>query len=146
MQVEVKIDGSYTEPKIIILTASITEDVEYIVSRLSEDFSPIISGYKDEKIEILQPTDLICVYANSGKVFARTDKGEYTLRLRLYEVEERLSSHQFIRISNSEIINIKKVENFDMSFTGTICVRLSDGNTTFVSRRYVSKLKKKLGI
>lgn len=75
-----------------------------------------------------------------------TDKGEYVLRLRLYELEKRLSSCQFVRISNSEIINLKKVSHFDLSFTGTICVKLSNNTTTYVSRRYVSKVKKILGI
>ncbi len=146
MQVEIKIDSSYSDPKIIILTASMTEDVSRIVKTLSENTSQIISGYKDEKIEILDPGDLIRVYANSGKIIAVTNKGEYILRLRLYELEKQLPSNQFIRISNSEIINLKKVNNFDLSFTGTICVKLSNGTTTYVSRRYVAKLKKILGI
>lgn len=146
MQVEIKIDSSYSDPKVIILTASMTEDVSRIVKTLSENTSQIISGYKDEKIEILDPGDLIRVYANSGKIIAVTNKGEYILRLRLYELEKQLQSNQFIRISNSEIINLKKVNNFDLSFTGTICVKLSNGTTTYVSRRYVAKLKKILGI
>ena len=146
MQVEIKIDSSHTVPKVIILTASITDDVNNIVKKLSEDATQIISGYKDEKIEILEQADLIRIYANSGKIFATTTKGEYILRFRLYELENRLPSDQFIRISNSEIINLKKVNHFDLSFTGTICVKLSNGITTYVSRRYVPKLKKILGI
>ena len=123
MQVEIKIDSSCTEPKVIILIASMTENVSNIIKKLSEDTSQIISGYKVDKIEILEQTDLIRVYANAGKVFAVTGKGEYILRLRLYEIESRLPSNQFIRISNSEIINLKKVNSFDLSFTGTICVK-----------------------
>lgn len=146
MQVEIKVDSSYTEPKIIIIAASMTEDISNIVKKLSEDVPQIISGSKNGKIEILEQPDLIRAFANGGKVTAVTDKGEYTLRLRLYELEERLSSSQFIRISNSEIINLKKVSNFDLSFTGTICVKMSNGTVTYVSRRYVSKLKKILGI
>ena len=49
-------------------------------------------------------------------------------------------------ISNGEIINIKKVKGFDLSFTGTICVSLSNGTVTYVSRRYVSKIRHLLGI
>lgn len=58
MQVEIKIDNSYIDPKVIILTASMTEDVSNIVKKLSEDASQIISGYKDEKIEILEQTGI----------------------------------------------------------------------------------------
>ena len=145
MQVEIKIDSSCPEPKIIILTASMTEEVNSIVKKLSEDVPQIITGSRDEKIEVLDPADLIRVYASAGKVFAVTGQGEYALRLRLYESEERLDPRQFVRISNSEIINLKKVDHFDMSFTGTICVKLCDGTVTYVSRRYVSKIKKILG-
>lgn len=146
MQVEIKIDSSCTEPKVIILTDSVTEDVNNIVKKLSEDVPQVISGSKDEKIEVIEEAQLIRVYANAGKIFAVTKKGEYTLRLRLYEIEKRLNPYQFVRISNSEIINLKQVQHFDLSFTGTICVRLSNGTITYVSRRYVPKIKKILGI
>lgn len=146
MQVEIKIDSSYSEPKIIILTAAMTEEVNIIVSKLSKETPQLISGIKDEKVELIEQDGLIRVYANSGKVFAVTDKGEYTLRLRLYEMEEILDGKRFVRISNSEIINLKKVENFDLNFTGTICVRLTNGTITYVSRRYVSKIKSILGV
>lgn len=146
MQIEIKIDNSFTEPKIIVMTSSMTEDVQNIIKKLSEASPKIISGSKNEKLEILDKTDLIHIYANSGKVFAVTDKGEYIIRLRLYELEERLRDSQFVRISNSEIINLNKVKSFDLSFTGTICVKLSNDAVTYVSRRYVSKVKKILGV
>lgn len=146
MQLEVKIDSSYIEPKVIILTASMTEDVNIILNKLSDQAPQIISGSKDNKIEVIEREDLIRIYASSGKVFAVTHKGEYALRLRLYEIEERLPPHQFVRISHSEVINLKQVNNFDLSLTGTICVKLANGAITYVSRRYVSKLKKILGI
>lgn len=146
MQVEVKIDNSYTDAKIIIMAASMTEEIEEILKKLSSDAPKIISGIRNDKVEVLDQKDLIRVYAASGKVFAVTDNGEYTIRLRLYELEERLDVHQFVRISNSEIINIRKVSNFDLSFSGTICVKLTNGTVTYVSRRYVAKIKKFLGI
>lgn len=51
-----------------------------------------------------------------------------------------------IRISNSEIVNLKKVKNLDLSFVGTICMELSNGDVSYVSRRYVSKIKRLLGL
>lgn len=146
MKIEVKIDASYTEPKIMIMTDSMTAEINAIIKKLSEDSPQIISGIKDDKLEVLEQADLIRIYANSGKVFAATDHGEYVIRLRLYELEERLDKNTFIRISNSEIINFKHVKNFDLSFTGTICVKLSNGTVTYVSRRYVAKIKKILGM
>lgn len=146
MRVEVKIDSSCIEPKIIVLTASMTEEVSKIIQKLSDNNPQIITGSKNEKIEVLEQDELIRIYAANSRVFAAANSGEHLLRLRLYEAEERLNPNQFVRISNSEIINLKKVKSFDLSFAGTICVELSNGTTTFVSRRYVSKIKKILGI
>ncbi len=144
MQIEIKLDESCIEPKIVIYTASMSEDVQTIVRTLTDSPLQILFGKQGEKIQPLIQEDLIRVYATGGKVFGATDSGEYTLRQRLYELESRLPPSQFVRISNSEIINLRKVDHFDLNFAGTICVKLSDGSSTYVSRRYVSKLKERL--
>lgn len=146
MQVEVSIDEAYLQPKAIIFTAALTDDVRQAVEQLSRAGQRLIPGCREETVRLLEPTELIRVYASAGKVLASTELGEYTLRLRLYEAEERLDPHLFVRISNSELINLKKVHSFDLSLTGTIRVKLSDGTATYVSRRYVSKLKKRFGL
>ena len=146
MEIEIKTDSSYAEPKVIILTASITEDVQNIVKKLSEESLQIISGIREDRVEVLEQADLIRIYANGGKVFAVTESGEYVLRSRLYEWEARLDKSSFVRISHSEIINLKKVKHFYLSISGTICVKLSNGTVTYVSRRYVAKLKQILGV
>ena len=146
VQVEVKLDMMATEPKVIILTNRMTEEVHSIVQMLSETEPKLIAGFREETVTVLDEKDILKIYAANGKVYAVLPSGEYTLRLRLYEIEERLKPQHFVRISNSEIINLKKVKSFDLSFTGTICVVLSDGSKTYASRRYVSKLKEVLGI
>lgn len=146
MQIEIKIDGSCAEPKIIVVTDKMTEEIDAIVKKLSEQSPQVLSGFRGDALEVLEPEQLVRVYAAGGKVYAVTERGEYTLRLRLYELEERLDRGRFVRISNSEIINIKKARGFDLSFSGTICVSLSNGDVTYVSRRYVPKIKQFLGI
>ncbi len=146
MNIEIKIDSSCIDPRIIIMTASVTEKVSNILKILSDETPQLLTGIKDEKAEILDRSEIIRIYADTGKTVGVTDKGIYIIRRRLYELEELLCGDFFVRISNSEIINLKKVNNFDMSFTGTICVKLSNGESVYVSRRYVSKIKKILGL
>ena len=146
VQIEVKIDAEVSEPKVIIWANRMTDEVNAIIRRLSETEPKIITGFHEDTATILDEKDILKIYAANGRVFAVLPSGEYTLRLRLYEVEERLKQQHFVRISNSEIINLKKVKSFDLSFTGTICVILTDGSKTYASRRYVTKLKGVLGI
>lgn len=146
MDVEIKLDKSCAQPHIIILTDKITDEITELVQRLSDDSPKVITGCIDDKLVILNPDDIVRIFACDGKVTAVTDSKEYTLKIRLYEAEERLSKNSFVRISKSEIINIRKIKCFDLSITGTVCVTMKNGNTAYVSRRYVSKIKKILGV
>ncbi len=146
MQVEIKIDTAVKEPKVIVLTDRMTEEINEIVRKISETEPQMIAGVSDDTVKILDQDRILRLYALGGKVYAAAEDGEYQLRLRLYELEERIRRDSFVRISNSEIINLKKVRHFDLSLAGTICVTLADGSVTYVSRRYVSKIKEVLGL
>jgi len=147
MQVEIKIDPSCSVPRAVIWTDSITEEVSRAAERLSGEASVgMIAGFQGERAALLAQDNLIRIYGANGKIFAATEEGEYRLRLRLYELEERLDRRVFVRISNSEIISLKKVKGFDLNLSGTIRVSLSDGSAAYVSRRYVKRIRQVLGL
>lgn len=146
MQIEIKVDPSCKETKIVVVTDKVTDEINRIVKKLSDEENELIAGARNEAIELLDPQQIVRIYASQGKIYAKTKSGEYALRLRLYELEEKLDGKNFVRISNSELINLKKAKKFDLSFSGTICVSLEGGEVTYVSRRYVSKIKTLLGI
>lgn len=93
-----------------------------ILNRLSSKTPEVITGFYNDLAEILSPEDIIRIYAAGGKTFASVSNKEYILKQRLYGLEEQLTKQSFVRISKSEIINLKKVRNFDLSLSGTICV------------------------
>lgn len=146
MQVEIKLDPSCKQTRIVVVTAQVDEQIHDLVQQLSQQSPMILSGFRGEEAEILDPSQLLRVYASDGKVMAVTTRGEYLLKMRLYEVEKRLDKRSFVRISHSEIINLKQVNKFDLSYTGTICVCFLDGSTSYVSRRNVPKIKEVLGL
>lgn len=146
MKVEIQLDESAEGKRVVIITDKIDAQVQEIMKRLSELRPQVLAGFREDRIQLLEQGEIYRIYASCGKVFAVTEEGIYTLRLRLYELEERLDRDCFVRISNSEIVNLRKVKNFDLSYTGTIRVSLRNGDCTFVSRRYVSKIKQVLGL
>lgn len=148
MKLNIKIDANYKEPEALITTACMTEEVNRVVDFINKSNKSIImiSGIKDDKVELIEQEELIRLYTENGKVFASTEYNTYQIRLRLYELEERLDDNMFVRISQSEIVNLKKVRSLDLNFVGTICMELSNGEVSYVSRRYVSKIKKLLGL
>jgi len=146
VKIEVELDEKCLETKVIIRAQKMTDEIAALMQRLTNEARQEIVGFDGDVALLFEPSDIVRIYAAVGKVFAVTGDKEYVLRLRLYEAEERLNGKDFVRISNSEIINIKKAIKFDLSTAGTICVSLSNGNISFVSRRYVTKIKNTLGI
>ena len=74
---------------------------------------------------------------------AETTQGEYHLGLRLYQVLEKLPSH-FLKISQSEIVNLKEIERFNITHNGLVEIHLKNKETTYSSRRYLKSIKEKL--
>lgn len=146
IDIEIKINSNCKNPKITIETAEITSEINNLIKKLSESNLQIICGFLDDKVGILNEEDIIYIYCSDSKVFASTIKNDYKLKLRLYELENQLNKSNFIRISNSEIINLKMVKSLDLSFTGTIYVKFINNKSTYVSRRYVKRFKEILGI
>ena len=146
MQIEIRIDEHCKEPKLIVMTDRMTDELHAVLKRLSEEQPQMLAGFREDVVELLEPSELYRVFASAGRVFAETAHDTYMLRLRLYEAEQRLDSRCFVRISSSDIVNLKKVRSFDMSLAGTIRITLSNGTVTYVSRRSVAKIKQLLGI
>lgn len=146
MRIEVKIDARYIEPQVLVLTSELTDEVSELLKRLGPARPENIVGFDGDVATILDPADIVRVFSESQKVHAQTQKNQFLLKMRLYEVEAFLDNRQFVRISNSEIVNLRKVENLDLSMSGTICVKLKNGHTAYASRRYVSKIKQILGL
>ena len=146
MNIEVELDPALTELLVKILAPGETEELADLLSRL-EGAEKKLLGFRDGGAVPLEPGDILRFYGEDKEVRAQTLGGEvYTVRLRLYELEERLDRRTFLRVSHSEIVNWKRVTALDLSLTGTIRVTLEGGVTTYVSRRYVKKIKEVLGI
>lgn len=146
MQIEFRLDPECREPRLIILADKLDDEINALIKKLSTEQPKHIAGFNDSTVTMLHHDDIYRVFSADGKVYAETQSQKYTLRLRLYEMEQRLESAPFVRISNSELINLNKVRCFNLSFVGTIRVTLSNGTVTYVSRRFVSKIKHKLGM
>lgn len=146
MRVDIKVDENCREPRIVILTDRITEEINALVRKLTQAPAQILAGFAGVELALLQPGEIIRIYGESQRVYAQTTQGRYALKQRLYELEEGLDPSQFVRISHSEIINLRKVRGLDLSLAGSIRIRLEGDVETFVSRRYVTRMKRVLGL
>ena len=149
MKVGINIDHSVEEVEVLITAQEQSRTVNALYEHIVEfDKKSLetLTAYKDDIAKIVNVADVFRIYTGNQKVYIQTHQGEYAIRYRLYELEAALDKKQFLRISNSEIVNIKKIRDIDLSIIGRICIRFEDNTQTYVSRRYIPKIKKSLGI
>lgn len=146
MKVDIVVDKNLKEKEIIIKTPEIDQESLDIKEKILSNDIQILSGIYDDKLEIIDLDDIIRIYANDKKVYTVTEKKTYLMKLPLYKIEEYLSGKNFVRISNSEIINLDKTKNFDFKYLGTISCTMVNGDICFVSRRAMKKVREILGV
>lgn len=145
VDIEVVLNEIYVEPKVTIQTKEKTRQVEniiYAIETVSDNEFPMITAYQEEgKLEIISQRDIIRAYTHGRKVFLQTENGTCTVRKTLTALENDLNSDRFIRISQSEIINLHKVKCFDINIVGTIGIEFEDGTKSWASRSRVKAVK-----
>ena len=109
MDIEVKIDEKYDNPKIVIYTNKVDSEILNIIDGISSINQTFLKAYKDEKMYILHQNEIETIYSENGKIFIRCNNSIYNIKSRLYELELLLDKKMFLRISNSEIVNFNKV-------------------------------------
>lgn len=145
MKVELHIDPAQPELAVVLRAPARTEEVESLLALLTAE-SGVLLGFRDGAAVPLPPETILRFYGEDKEVRAETPDGVYTMRQRLYALEERLAGRRFVRISHSEIVNLDQVTALDLGLTGTIRMTLRGGAVTYVSRRYVKRIKEVLGL
>ncbi|MHC1748581.1 MAG: LytTR family DNA-binding domain-containing protein [Cellulosilyticaceae bacterium] len=146
MKIEIQIDSAIQEDKLVIYTKQITDEIQKLIKKLENECIEVITGVYEEKIYILKPDDINYFYAEEQKILAKTTDKVIQVKLKLYEIENILEEKGFLRISNSVIANINKIDNIEMSFNGVMCIRFKNGDKEYSSRRYVKKIKESLAL
>mgnify|MGYP000989041111 FL=1 len=144
MKVELNIDEKFKEILVTISTDKINDEVQELVNYIEykEDY---LVGIADDQVCVLDISDIIRVFVEDRKVFVVTTKGKFIVKKKLYEMNNLLTK-DFVKISQSEIANIKFIKNLDLSIRGTIVIVYKNSDISYVSRRLLKDFKTKLGL
>lgn len=144
VDIEVILDDRFADPKITIQTkekSKLVEDIIEAVENISGTDFPNIPGLTGDKVEYLSQREIVRVYTSGRKLIIQTDDSAYFSTKTLSNIEAVLNPDRFIRISQSEIVNMRKVKQFEMKLVGTIGLEFENGEKTWVSRSSVKTVK-----
>ena len=143
MKYKLIIDKNSDEKIVAIVHApsSLTEQIENLVCSYSGAES--IMGYRDDEMRKLTFSEIECITVIEKKVIAfDADCNSYTLKERLYELENILPSY-FIRINKSSLANEHRILRFDTGLCGGVDAVFRCGYREYVSRRCFAEIRRR---
>lgn len=144
IDIEVVIDSLFRDPKVTIQTERRTQEIDniiYAIENCAESDYPVIKAYDGSAMELIAQRDIWRIYYENKRLMMRAENGVFQLRNTIAEMEVLLNKNRFIRISRSEIVNLKKIKRFEFSMTGTVGIVFDDDSRTWTARRYVKKIR-----
>ena len=146
MKVNLFVSRDIEEPYADIHTNELTDNVSKAVSILeSDESSDMVAVKKGSDIALLQMDEIFMFRVEDKQVKVYTESGEYLIKKPLYQVEENLST-DFVRISKTTIVNLKKIERVAPSLKGMMFIQLKNGLKDNISRKYLPDFKNALDL
>ncbi|MGI6334624.1 MAG: LytTR family DNA-binding domain-containing protein [Saccharofermentanales bacterium] len=130
--------------EVTVRAAEKNERVEKLLSVLSDHSGQLIYNQLFSRKYHINASGIILIMRDGRYVTAKTVGGDYTIKDALTRVEESLDPAWFVRISQSEIINLKYLKNWDFVGSGVIQVRMAHGIVSYTSRRYAKQIHEML--
>lgn len=145
MKVEIDIDEKYTDTGVVIHAPRLTQDIEKMVAMLRM-LNMQIAVTKNDETFLIETDKILYIEAIDRKTFVYTQDDMYESQLKLYEIEQELLEHDFLRISKQGIVNLKMIKSLKAEINRKIRVTLKNGEQILVSRMYSDELRRKLGL
>ena len=145
MKVSIDVSAEYKEPYAVIHTDKVTDEIRRIVDLFSSNETPVTALQNEEEIVVLQPKEIYMVRIEGGDTVIYGEKQKYRSRKRLYELAVVLGK-QFMQISKTTLINLSYIDSIEPGFSGTMLMKLKNGNKDYVSRKYLPEFKRYLGL
>ena len=134
-----------TREEEIVIYAHQKNEMIFEIERMAQEKPLQMTGFLNEEIVRLEPQDIYCFTVEGGRLYAIGENEKYLIKARLYNIEEILDK-SFIKINQSSIANVKKIQKFDASISGTLKVIFKNGHPDYVSRRNIKNIKERLGL
>lgn len=132
------------DEEIVIYAHEYNDTVKKIEQLASEASNELIGFENKNSFRIIIPSDVDCFIVEGNKVYALMGTSRLALKQRLYAIDEMLDGG-FVKINQSCIANIKKIDRFEVSFSGALSVIFKNGHKDYVSRRQLKKVKERIG-
>lgn len=130
--------------EVVVYAKEKTPLIEEIEALVKNNKETVIGYVRDEAINV-SLKDVYCFTIEKNKLYAVMENERLLIKERLYQIEEAVNSN-FIKINQSSIANMKKIDRFKASIGGSLIVLFKNGYRDYVSRRQTKYVKERMGV
>ena len=152
MKVQLFVSNDLEEAYAEIYTDVLTDNIQKAMLLLQNDessdedeTSSMLAVKKGQDIVLLDFEDIFMIRVEEKQTKVYNDKNEFLIKKPLYKIENSLDSN-FVRISKSTIVNLRKIERVAPSLKGMMFIELKNGLKDNISRKYLSDFKQSLDL
>ena len=155
MKVQLFVSKDLEEPYAEIYTDVLTDNIQKAMVLLENeneedkeginDNNSILAVKKGQDIVLLDFEDIFLIRVEDKQTKVFTENKDYLIKKPLYQIEENLDSN-FVRVSKTTIVNLRKIKRVAPSLKGMMFIELKNGLKDNISRKYLSDFKNALDL
>lgn len=141
-------DKSLSEPsKInIIFNEKDVDKVIEIIDALVKKEDIMIQVFNQQGQKQISSNLIEYFMVEHDEITASIGNEKYSIKMKLYEIEELLSDKPFIRVSKFAMVNVNQIDYIKPALNSKLLLLMKNGDELEVNRRYYKSFKKTLNI
>lgn len=153
MKVNLFVSKDLEEPYAEIYTDALTDNIQKAMVLLENEDeyeegigdNSILAVKKGQDIVLLDFEDIFMIRVEEKQTKVYTEDNDYLIKKPLYQIEENLDTN-FVRVSKTTIVNLRKIKRVAPSLRGMMFIELKNGLKDNISRKYLSDFKQALDL
>ena len=153
MKVNLFVSKDLEEPYAEIYTDALTDNIQKAMVLLENETedeegmsdNSILAVKKGQDIVLLDFEDIFMIRVEEKQTKVYTEDKDYLVKKPLYQIEENLDTN-FVRVSKTTIVNLRKIKRVAPSLRGMMFIELKNGLKDNISRKYLSDFKEALDL
>ncbi len=144
MRLKEKRVADYAEEGVILEYVKFTKEFREVKDYVLQKGETITAYTEGNEAISIRIEDILYFEAVGELVFAYLENQLYEVKLRLYQVEERLKSKSILRASKSVLLNLDYIVSVRTALNGRLFAKMENGEDILISRKYAKQISERI--
>ena len=142
MKVRERLVDDYSKEGVLLEYVEFTKEFQEVKDYVLHKGEKITAYTENKEAVSIRIEDILYFEAVGELVFAYLESRVYEVKLRLYQVEEKLDMPNILRASKSVLLNLDHIVSVRPALNGRLYAKMENGEDVLISRKYAKQIAK----